>query len=100
MRFILFFLMLTVSVSASGQVFTPVNKNASPEAKKLLSYLYTLKGKHTIAGQHNYNHSLNQYMDTVKSITGFYPGIWGADFIMNGTKSTGEEIVSEAIKKV
>jgi mannan endo-1,4-beta-mannosidase len=91
--------MLCLYTSAWGQAFTPVNKNASPEARQLLEYLYANKGKKTIAGQHNYNHSLNQFSDTVKAITGFFPSIWGADFIMNGTKHTGPEIVEEAITK-
>jgi len=91
--------MLAIFACASAQEFVPVNKNASPEAKKLLKYLYSNKGKKTIAGQHNYNHSLNQYSDTVKSITGLYSAIWGADFILSGTKSMGPEIVKEAIKK-
>ena len=79
--------------------YNPVNPNASPEAVKLLDYLYSLKGKQTLAGQHNYNQNLNQYMDTVKSITGKYPAVWGTDFILNGTTDRGSEIVDEAIKK-
>lgn len=31
--------------AAHAQPFEPVNKNASPEAKKLLSYLYAINGK-------------------------------------------------------
>jgi mannan endo-1,4-beta-mannosidase len=91
-------LLLLSSINAFSQ-FTPVNKNASPEAKKLLEYLYSFKGRQTLAGQHNYNQSLNQYMDTVKSITGKYPAVWGTDFILNGTVDRGPEIVQEAIRK-
>ena len=32
----------------------PVNPNASPEARALLKYLYSISGKHTIIGQHNF----------------------------------------------
>jgi len=32
----------------------PVNPNASPEASALLKYLYSISGKHTIIGQHNF----------------------------------------------
>jgi mannan endo-1,4-beta-mannosidase len=77
----------------------PVNSNATPEAQKLLQYLYSIKGKYTLAGQHNYSPNFNQYMDTVYSITGKYPAVWGADFIMQGTNDLGEAIVKEAIKK-
>lgn len=77
----------------------PANKNASPEAKMLLEYLYRLQGKQTLSGQHNYNQNLNQYMDTVQSITGKYPALWGTDFILNGTTDRGPEIINEAVKK-
>lgn len=99
MKFRLTAILLTLYISATSQEFAPVNKNASPEAKKLLSFLYSNKGKKTLAGQHNYNHSLSQYSDTVKSLTGLDPAVWGADFILNGTKSMGTEIVKEAIKR-
>jgi mannan endo-1,4-beta-mannosidase len=91
--------MLALYISASSQEFAPVNKNASPEAKKLLSYLYSNKGKKTLAGQHNYSPSMNQFNDTVKSITGMYPAVWGTDFMLLGPKSNGNEIVKEAINK-
>lgn len=77
----------------------PVNQNASPEAKTLLEYLYRLQGKQTLSGQHNYNQNMSQYLDTVKSITGKYPAVWGTDFILNGTTDRGPEIIKEVIKK-
>lgn len=77
----------------------PVNQNASPEAKTLLEYLYRLQGKQTLSGQHNYNQNMNQYFDTVKSITGKYPAVWGTDFILNGNDDRGSEIVKEAVRK-
>jgi mannan endo-1,4-beta-mannosidase len=76
-----------------------VNKNLAPEAQKLLSFIYSLDGKRTLAGQHNYAPNFDQYLDTVKVLTGKVPAIWGADFIMHGTKDLGNEIVQEAIKK-
>jgi mannan endo-1,4-beta-mannosidase len=91
-------ILMLISMSAFAQ-FSPANKNASPEAKKLLSYLYSLKGTQTLAGQHNYPPNFDQWMDTVKSMTGKYPAVWGIDFIMHGTQDFGPEIVKEAIKK-
>ena len=92
-------LLLLASTPARAQGFKPVNKNASPEAQRLLAYLYSLEGKHTLAGQHNYNHELNKYMDAAREMTGKYPAVWGADFILGGMKDYGPEIVAEAIKK-
>jgi mannan endo-1,4-beta-mannosidase len=90
--------LLLFSISAFSQ-FKPANKNASPEAQKLLSYLYSFNGKQTLAGQHNPAPNFSQFMDTVKSLTGKYPAVWGTDFILRGTIDYGPEIVKEAIKK-
>jgi mannan endo-1,4-beta-mannosidase len=91
--------LILASSHVAAQSFKPVNKGASPEAQKLLGYLYRLRGKHTLSGQHNYNHELNKYMEVAHSLTGKYPAIWGTDFIWGGTKDFGQEIVDEARKK-
>lgn len=82
-----------------AQPFAPVNKNASPHAKKLLQYLYSINGKYILSGEHNYNESMNRFNDSVHAITGKYPAVWGTDFIWNGTKDNGQAIVDEAIRK-
>lgn len=85
---------------ALGQEIPPVNKAASPEAKKLLSYIYSIHGKQILSGQHNYNHEMNRCNDSVMSITGKNPAVWSTDFIWDGTKKDpGERIVAESIKK-
>lgn len=81
------------------QQFAPVNPNTTPEARKLLSYIYSIKGKHIITGQHNYPHIPNKHLDSVKAITGKEPGLWGADFIWSGTNDVGQAIVDQAIKR-
>src|SRR5579862_9410599 len=91
--------LLFISCSLRAQSFDPVNKAASPEVKKVLRFLYSVSGKNIISGQHNYNHEMNTYSDSAKSITGKYPGLWGTDFIWNGTSDPGQQIVDEAIKK-
>jgi mannan endo-1,4-beta-mannosidase len=82
-----------------AQSFAPVNKNCTPEATQLLSYLYSINGKYVLSGQHNFNEHLDQYSDSVKAITGKYPAVWGTDFIWNGTQDNGMAIVEESIKK-
>jgi mannan endo-1,4-beta-mannosidase len=52
-----------------------------PEVNHLLKYLYAIKGEKTLSGQHNYSHDLSESHDSVKSITGKLPAIWGSDFI-------------------
>ncbi len=81
--------------AATAQSFQPVNKNASPEAKKLLSYLYSINGKYILSGQHGDE----RFLDTVQSITGKYPAVWGSDFIWWGAQDRGQEVVSKAIDK-
>lgn len=94
---LLFCLFAAAQIWAQG--FEPVNKNASPEAKKLLTFIYSIKGKYIISGQHNFNHQLNLYSDSAYAYTGKYPALWGTDFILSGTNDLGQNIVNEAIDK-
>jgi len=96
---IILFLLLGNYSFCISQSFEPVNKNASPEAKKLLNYLYSINGKYILSGEHNLNESMNRFSDSVKAITGKYPAVWGTDFIWDGTKDNGQAIVDEAIRK-
>lgn len=98
-KFLTLALLFLAFSRAEAQSFKPVNKNASPEAQKLLSYLYSLEGKRTLAGQHTYNHEMNKYVEAAQTMTGKFPAVWGTDFILGGTKDYGPEIVAEAIKK-
>ena len=61
---------LVVTSSLHAQPFQAVNKNASPEAKKLLSYLYSISGKQILSGQHNYNHEPDRFSDSAFAFTG------------------------------
>ena len=61
-------------------VAKPVNPEASPEAKKLLARLYQLRGKVTLSGMHNVLGRMSKYSDSIKTMTGKYPNIWGGDF--------------------
>lgn len=96
---IILLLLLIVGQQVFSQSFKPVNRNASPEAKKLLAYLYSIRGKDIISGQHNFNTRLNTYSDSAHTITGKYPALWGTDFIWDWKADRGQDIVNEAIKK-
>jgi mannan endo-1,4-beta-mannosidase len=98
-KIILLIFCLFAVMALRAQSFQPVNKNASPEAKKLLAFIYSIKGKYIISGQHNFNHQLNLYSDSSYALTGKYPALWGSDFILSGTNDLGQNIVNEAIKK-
>ena len=95
----LFACLLGASVTCYAQRFEPVNPNASAGVKKVLNFLYDIKGKSILSGQQNYNSDLNVFSDSAKNITGKYPAVWGSDFILWGDKDLGPQIVNEAIKK-
>ena len=44
----------------------PVNVKALAEVRQLLGYLYSIRGKHTLAGQHNYPGTISAYTDEVQ----------------------------------
>jgi mannan endo-1,4-beta-mannosidase len=82
----------------------PVTSNASPEAVKLLEYLYSISGKQTLVGQHAEPLNVMTRFPTVQRLTGSYPAVCGFDF---GFSAPGtwdginfrQNIVDEAIKR-
>lgn len=98
-KYLLFILIQLVVLRVSAQSFAPVNKNASPEARQLLKYLYSIKGKNIISGQHNFNNQPNTFSDSARAITGKYPALWGSDFIYSWTSDLGQDVVNQAIQK-
>lgn len=79
----------------NAQTLVPVNHHATPEARQLLNYLYSINGKYILSGQHGGD----RFLDTVHAITGKYPAVWGGDFIWWGSQDRGEHVVQEAISK-
>jgi mannan endo-1,4-beta-mannosidase len=90
------FLLMVLCFSASSKEFKPVNSKASPEAKALLSYLYSLQGKYTLSAQHNYP-LVKEYIrstDSIIAMTGKAPAIWGTDI-----SELDQSLVDEAIRQ-
>jgi mannan endo-1,4-beta-mannosidase len=79
--------------------FAPVNPGASPEASKLLEYLYSIHGKKIIAGHHNWVVRPDTFPNRVYELTGKRPEIWGTDFIDYYKPGIAQAIVNEAYKK-
>ena len=93
--FLNFILLVTFLCQISAQTsFQPVNHNASKEAKELLNYLYELKGKSVLSGQHNYPSELLQSTDSIKAMTGKYPAIYGTDI-----SDLNDQVVNEIIRQ-
>lgn len=94
--FIFSLLLVAFVISASSKNYQPINKKSSPEAKALLGYLYSLQGKSTLAAQHNYP-SRKEYLrstDSIISMTGKVPAIWGSDI-----SALDQSLVDEAIRQ-
>lgn len=82
----------------------PVAPNASPEAVKLLDYLYSLSGQHTLSGQHCAPLVGSTRLVGVFRQTERYPAVFGQDF---GFSAPGtwdginyrQRVVDEAIRR-
>ena len=93
---IIMFLAINGTFQCNGQQsHDPVNPNATPEAKSLLKYLYSLQGNHILSGQHNSGHEFTRSSDTIKSYTGKYPAIWGSDFAIDDRHALVREAINQ-----
>lgn len=82
---------MMISHIAFGQSQPPVNPNASPEAVKLLQFLYQVKGQYILSGQFNVAISSSQETEKINQITGAYPMIWSKDI---GTAANSQDVQS------
>ena len=74
-------LMLVAAQGAGAKpAATPVNQHASREARALLAFLYSIEGRYTLSGQHNFIATGSLFTDRVREITGRTPLVWGSDF--------------------
>jgi mannan endo-1,4-beta-mannosidase len=58
----------------------PVTPGTTPEATRLLEYLYEKYGKFTLSGQHNQLHRMSDSSEAVQQVTGKYPAVWGGEW--------------------
>ncbi|TVZ38411.1 mannan endo-1,4-beta-mannosidase [Alteromonadaceae bacterium 2753L.S.0a.02] len=71
---------LVLCCCAQAKKFPPVNPDASPEAKALLSYLYKISGNKILAGQHNAPLNGDNRLAGFYRMSGEYPAVFGQDF--------------------
>lgn len=76
-------LMIVASCQDRPPSIAPVNPDATAEVRNLLDFLYSVKGKYTLSGQHNFASSGSRYDEVVYQLTGKYPVVWGCDFSFN-----------------
>ena len=77
-------LLLSQAPLAAQAAPAPANPKASAEARSLLRYLYSISGRYTLAGQHNYPNTIARWTDRAYDFTGKYPALFGQDFGFEG----------------
>jgi len=101
-----FLVILATIAMMNNAIFAidPVTPNASPEAKALLKYIYSINGKYTLSGQHNFPASGEKNTLFAADYIGKTPVVWSQDF---GFAADGDKdsylarpaIIQEAIKQ-
>lgn len=59
---------------------SPVNPDATAQARDLLRSLDSISGETILSGEHNYPNTISRYSDRVLDLTGKFPAIFGQDF--------------------
>lgn len=78
----------------------PVNPNASPEARTLLKYLYDIKGKGILTGNHNVQDDPRAWDVKLKLKNGWVePAIYGNDFRYGSHVKYRQRWINEAISQ-
>jgi mannan endo-1,4-beta-mannosidase len=80
----------TSSLWSSEGTVKPVTPNASPEAVELLKLVYSISGKHTMTGQHNFPNTKDTYTQQAAKSWGKVPAVYGQDwgFAKEGDKDS------------
>jgi mannan endo-1,4-beta-mannosidase len=63
---------------------SPVDPDATPEARALLREIDGISGHGILSGQHNFPNTVSRYSDRVLELTGSYPAVFGQDFGFSG----------------
>lgn len=94
------------SLNSVGQekAINPVTKGASPEARALLKFFYSISGQYTLTGQHNYPNVRDRNTQFAANYIGRTPVVYSTDW---GFERPGnadsylarQDIVNEAIRQ-
>ncbi|HYF68855.1 MAG TPA: glycosyl hydrolase [Ohtaekwangia sp.] len=101
---LLFFYLLAFPFIAQSQEAKPVTPKASAEATALLEYIYSISGKFTLSGQHNFPISGDRNTQFAGDYIGKTPVVWSQDFgfAADGDKDSylaRPSIIKEAIRQ-
>jgi mannan endo-1,4-beta-mannosidase len=98
------FMLNPVASTAQENSMNPVTPNASPEAKALLKFFYSISGKYILTGQHNYPNVKGRNTEFATEYIGKTPVIYSTDwgFALDGNTDSylaRQDIVNEAIRQ-
>lgn len=89
-----------VAALREARRYEPVNPNTTREARRLLEYVYSIRGKKIISGYMNFIHTTEKDARRVQEITGKLPALWGCDFIdYFHSAGNADSVIREAYKK-
>lgn len=96
-------LFIVFALTAATQPIKPANPDLSPEARRLLSYIYEISGEFTLSGQHNYPGTISESTEKAHEITGVHPAVWGQDFGFTADDKDGivyrQAVMDEAVRQ-
>jgi mannan endo-1,4-beta-mannosidase len=71
-----------------------------PTRWKTLNYLYSIRGRGTVAGVHEKISSMpSQHTERVFQISGKYPGLWSGDFLFDDNRRFRQNMIDEAKRR-
>ncbi len=90
------------AVTAQEPTINPVTKNASPEARALLKFFYSISGEYILTGQHNFPNVRGRNTLFAKDYIGKTPVVYSTDWGFERDGNTDsyharQDIVDEAI---
>ena len=75
-------------------------QTTGPTRWKTLNYLYSIRGRGTVAGIHEKIISMpSQHTERVFQISGKYPGLWSGDFLFDYNRRSRQNMIDEAKRR-
>ncbi len=100
----LMLLIFSAAIVAQQKSMEPVTKNASPEARALLKFFYSISGEYILTGQHNFPNVKGRNTQFASEYIGKTPVVYSTDwgFAFDGNTDSylaRQDIVNEAIRQ-
>jgi mannan endo-1,4-beta-mannosidase len=98
------FFLYTAAAIAQEKFMSPVTVNASPEARALLKFFYSISGRYILTGQHNFPNVRGRNTKFAAEYIGKTPVVYSTDwgFALDGNTDSylaRQDIVNEAIRQ-